>query len=206
MVEEARLEGLASGLAPATDVGSSSTLGERHGTRTMLSARCALSRGKAPSSPTSASTCASCTPDVRKGCTTPSPPRRTSSSLPVAACSLSKVRSDGAALMAEDIHYDAARRLPRALRTGYVAYAHDTNTARDPRACYRCAISNKFIIREGHPVRRTRALCTNVKATASERQGDSFLYVFDMAELRRLHGRAGERLTCSACCREPGCR
>jgi hypothetical protein len=80
----------------------------------------------------------------------------------------------GAALMAEDIHYDAERRFPRPLRTGYMAYAHGTNTAGDPRARYRCAISNKFIIREGHPVRRTRALCTNVK-------GDSFLYVFDMA-------------------------
>jgi hypothetical protein len=90
--------------------------------------------------------------------------------------SASRVRPNcgGAALMAEDIHYDAARRFPRPLRTGYVAYAHGTNTAGDPRARYRCSISNKLIIREGHPVRRTRALCTNVK-------GDSFLYVFDMA-------------------------
>ena len=90
--------------------------------------------------------------------------------------SASRVRPNcgGAALMAEDIHYDAERRFPRPLRTGYRAYAHGTNTAGDPRARYRCSISNKLIIREGHPVRRTRALCTNVK-------GDSFLYVFDMA-------------------------
>jgi hypothetical protein len=76
--------------------------------------------------------------------------------------------------MAEDIHYDASRRFPRPLRTGYMAYAHGTNKARDARARYRCAISNKFIIREGHPVRRTRARCANVN-------GDGFLYVFDMA-------------------------
>jgi hypothetical protein len=90
--------------------------------------------------------------------------------------SASRVRPGcgGAALMASDINYDASRRFPRPLRTGYVAYAHGTNTAGDPRARYRCTISNRFITRYGHPVRRTRALCTNVK-------GDNFLYVFHMA-------------------------
>ena|SRR5215208_4028811 len=45
---------------------------------------------------------------------------------------------------------------------------------RDPRARYRCTISNRFYTAEGHPVRRTAALCANVK-------GDSFRYVFDRA-------------------------
>ena len=76
--------------------------------------------------------------------------------------------------MASDIEYAARRRFPRPLPRRYLAYAHGTNTAGDPRARYRCAITNKFITREGHPVRRTTARCTNVK-------GDNFLYVFDMA-------------------------
>jgi hypothetical protein len=80
----------------------------------------------------------------------------------------------GAALMASDIYYDAARRFPRPLRSRYVAHALGTNTAGDPRARYRCTISNRFYTAEGHPVRRTAALCANVK-------GDSFRYVFDRA-------------------------
>jgi hypothetical protein len=80
----------------------------------------------------------------------------------------------GAALMGSDIENNAQQRFPRPLRSGYTAYAHGTNTAGDPRARYRCAISNRFITRDGHPVRRTTAPCVNVR-------GDNFLYVFDMA-------------------------
>jgi hypothetical protein len=80
----------------------------------------------------------------------------------------------GAALMASDIRHAAARRFPRALPNRYTAYAHGTNTAGDPRARYRCAITNRFYTAEQHPVRRTTALCVNVA-------GDNFRYVFDMA-------------------------
>jgi len=80
----------------------------------------------------------------------------------------------GAALMASDLREAAERRFPRALPSRYTAYAHGTNTAGDPRARYRCAISNRFYTAEQHPVRRTTALCVNVA-------GDNFRYVFDMA-------------------------
>ena len=76
--------------------------------------------------------------------------------------------------MASDIYYAADRHHPRSLPKRYVAYAHGTNTAGDPRAVYPCAISNKFITTRNAEWRRTTALCVNTK-------GDSFTYVFDMA-------------------------
>jgi hypothetical protein len=96
--------------------------------------------------------------------------------LQAVSLSASRVRPNcyGAALMASDIYYDATKRFPRSLPKNYVAYAHGTNTAGDPRAVYRCAISNKFIKTRDGEYRRTTAVCINVK-------GDSFAYVFDMA-------------------------
>jgi hypothetical protein len=80
----------------------------------------------------------------------------------------------GAALMATDIDADAHKRFPRALPQKYTAYAHGTNTAGDPRAVYRCNISNKFVKTRDGGYRRTTAVCLNVK-------GDGFTYVFAMA-------------------------
>jgi hypothetical protein len=80
----------------------------------------------------------------------------------------------GAALMASDIYYDATRRFPRPLPKRYVAYAHGTNTAGDPRAVYRCSISNQLVRTRDGAYRRTTALCLNSA-------GDSFKYIFEMA-------------------------
>jgi hypothetical protein len=80
----------------------------------------------------------------------------------------------GAALMASDIYYDATKRFPRNLPRKYTAYAHGTNTAGDPRAIYRCKITNKFVKTRDGGYRRTTAVCLNVK-------GDGFTYVFVMA-------------------------
>lgn len=79
----------------------------------------------------------------------------------------------GAALMAGDLYYDASSRFPR-LPKVYMAYAHGTNTAGDPRAVYSCKLSNRFKLnRYGDEWRRTTALCTN--------RWGGFRYVFDMA-------------------------
>jgi len=80
----------------------------------------------------------------------------------------------GAALMAGDIDSHATSIFPRSLPKRYVVIAHGTNRAGDPRAIYRCAISDRSVkTRDGY-YRQTTALCRNVK-------GDSFKYVFDMA-------------------------
>jgi|SRR4029450_8904126 hypothetical protein len=79
----------------------------------------------------------------------------------------------GAALMAGDLYYDASSRFPR-LPEVYMAHAHGTNTAGDPRAVYHCKLSNRFKVgRHGDEWRRTTALCTN--------RWGGFRYVFDMA-------------------------
>ena len=76
--------------------------------------------------------------------------------------------------MAGDIYADAERRFPQNLPQRYTAYAHGTNLAGDPRAVYRCTITNNFVHTRDGEYRRTTALCINVK-------GDNFKYVFDMA-------------------------
>jgi hypothetical protein len=76
--------------------------------------------------------------------------------------------------MASDIYAAASRRFPRNLPTPFTAVAHGTNTAGDPRARYRCRVSNRFIRTSNGRFRRTTALCVNVS-------GGNFNYVFDMA-------------------------
>ena len=79
----------------------------------------------------------------------------------------------GAALMASDIHANASRRFPRNLPATLTVFAHGTNKAGDPRARYRCQVSNRFIRTGNGRFRRTTALCVNVG-------GDNFTYAFDM--------------------------
>jgi hypothetical protein len=76
--------------------------------------------------------------------------------------------------MASDIYAAAARRFPRNLPTTLTAFAHGTNTTRDPRARYRCRVSNRSIQTKSGRFRRRTALCVNVS-------GGNFNYVFDMA-------------------------
>ena len=75
--------------------------------------------------------------------------------------------------MASDIHANASRRFPRNLPTTLTVLAHGTNTAGDPRARYRCRVSNRLIRTTNGRFRRTTALCVNVS-------GDNFTYAFDM--------------------------
>jgi hypothetical protein len=72
-----------------------------------------------------------------------------------------------AALMASDIEHDAQRRFPRPLRSGYVAYAYGTNKAGDPRARYRCAISNKLILARVIPCAALPLAARTSRATTS---------------------------------------
>jgi hypothetical protein len=75
--------------------------------------------------------------------------------------------------MAGDLYSLASNRFPR-LPKVYTAYAHGTNTAGDPRAVYRCKLSNQFQFgSHGDEWRRTTAHCTN--------RWGGFRYVFDMA-------------------------
>ena len=108
------------------------------------------------------------TGDRRCGTTAPACSKVYLQELSAVSLSASRVPPNcgGAALMASDIYYDAARRFPRPLRGRYVAYALGTNTAGDPRARYRCTISNRFYTAEAILCAAPPLFARTSKATA----------------------------------------